>query len=53
MVAWRRRSCFGLAEISSLVFLVLAKDGMQGESRDSSLGGLRSKRCCNHKWSVL
>ena len=37
------------AKVSSLVFLVLFKDGTQAESRVLSLGGLRSKRCCGHK----
>ena len=49
VVVWDGKSCFGLAEISSLVFLVLFKDETQGESSVSSLGGLRSKRCCDHK----
>ena len=35
-----RKYCLGLTEISSLVFLVLFKDGMQGEATVSSLGGL-------------
>ena len=34
--------CLELAEISSLVFLVLFKDRTQAESRVLSLGGLRS-----------
>ena len=49
VVAWDGKSRFGLAEISSLVFLVLFKDETQGESSVSSLGGLWSKRCCDHK----
>ena len=44
-----RKSRFGLAEISSLLFLVLSKDGKQSEFRVSFMGGLRSKRCCDHK----
>ena len=41
VVAWGgRKYCLGLTEISSLVFLVLFKDGMQGEATVSSLGGL-------------
>ena len=40
--------CLGLAEISSLVLLVLFKDRTQAESRVSSLGGLWNKRCCGH-----
>ena len=31
-MAWGEKSCFGLAQISSLMFLVLSKDGAQGES---------------------
>ena len=46
VVTWGRKSCFRLAEISSLVFLALLKDGMQSESRVSSLGGLQSRKCC-------
>ena len=34
MVAWAGKFCFGLAEVLSLVFLVLFKDGTQGESKD-------------------
>ena len=46
MVAWGRMFCLRLAEISSLVLLVLFKDKMQAESRVSSLVGLYSKRYC-------
>ena len=48
-----RKSRFGLAEISSLLFLVLSKDGKQSEFRVSFIGGLQSKRCCDHKEGVL
>ena len=53
IVNWGGKYCFRLAEISSLVFLVFFKDGTQGESRFSSLGELRSKRCCDHKGGAL
>ena len=33
VVAWTVKSCFVLAEISSLMFLILFKDQAQGESR--------------------
>ena len=32
VLAWGEKSCFGLAEISSLMWLILLKDGTQGES---------------------
>ena len=51
VVAWGRKSYLGLAEISSLVFLVSFKDGTQGESRVLSLSGLWSKTCRGHKFS--
>ena len=47
-----RKSRFGRDEISSLLFLVLFKDGTQGESRASFMGGLRSERWCDHKGRV-
>ena len=54
MVDWGGNSaCFNLAKISSLVFLVLFKEGTQGEFRVSSLGGLWSKGCCDHKGGAL
>ena len=49
VVAWGGNSCFSLAEISSLVFLVLFKEGTQSKFRVSSLGGLWNKRRCDHK----
>ena len=54
VVAWGKNSvCCSLAKISSLVFLVSFKEGTQGEFRVSSLGGLWSKRCCDHKGGAL
>ena len=53
VVAWGENSCFSPAEISSLVFLVLFKERTQSKFRVSSLGGLWSKRCCDHKGGAL
>lgn len=53
IMAWGRKCCLELAEISSDVFLILFKDEMQGGSRISSCGGLQSKRCCGHEAGLL
>ena len=53
VVAWGGNFLFSLAEISSLVFLVLFKERKQGELRLSSLDGLWSRRCCDHKRGAL
>ena len=53
IMAWGRKCCLELAEISSYVFLILFKDEMQGGSRISSCGGLQSKRCCGHEAGLL
>ena len=37
MVAWNEKSSFGLAEILSLVFLILFKNGRQGESAEEKM----------------
>ena len=42
-MAQGKKCCLGLAEISSFAFLILFKDGTQGESRFSSFGFLWSK----------
>ena len=52
-MAWGGHSCFSLAEMSFLVFLVLFKEVKKGEFRVSSLGGLWSKRCCDHNGGTL
>ena len=52
LVSWVGNSCFSLAEISSSVFLVSLKEETQGKFRISSLGGLWSKRCCDHKGAL-
>ena len=52
-MAWGGLSCFSLAEMSFLVFLVLFKEVTKGEFRVSSLGGLWSKRCCDHNGGTL
>ena len=55
VVAWGGNSSFSLTfEISPLVFLILFTEETQGEFRVSYLGGLLSKRCCDHKgWGAL
>ena len=53
VVAWGGHSCFSLAEMSFLVFLVLFKEVTKGEFRVSSLGGLWRKRCCDHNGGTL
>ena len=52
-VVWSAIIVGSLAEISSLVFLVLFKERKQGELRVSSLDGLWSRRCCDHKRGAL
>ena len=37
MVAWNEKFSFGLAEILSLVFLILFKNGTQGESAEEKM----------------
>ena len=49
VVAWGENPCLSLPQISSLVFLVLFKEGTQGEFRFSSLAYLWRKRHCDHK----
>ena len=50
MVAWGGNSCFSLTfEISPLMFLILFTEETQGEFKVSYLGGLLSKKCCDHK----
>ena len=53
VVAWGGNSYFSLAGISSLVFVVLFKEGTQSKFRVSSLGNLWCKRCCDHKGGAL
>ena len=48
-VAWNRKPCLELAEISSFMFLVLFKDATQNKCRISYFGCVQSKRCCGHE----
>ena len=56
MMAWGEKSCFGLAEISFLVFLLLFKDGTQDESRGGRDAVIIKEVCYNAtklRWGIL
>ena len=47
MVAWGENSCFGLTKVSSLMFVVLLKDGTQDESSGGKDAVIISGACYN------
>ena len=47
VVAWGENSCFGLTKVSSLMFVVLFKDGTQDESSGGKDAVIISGACYN------